>query len=70
MSTRKITLEIPEEKYVFFEELCNQLNLTIIANEVSTEDLALLTSLQKSIGEVKLMKEGKLPKRTIDELFK
>ncbi|NJM93856.1 MAG: hypothetical protein HC842_03600 [Cytophagales bacterium] len=62
---RQVTLNIPDNKFNVFFEFIKTLDYI----KVEDVDEKALEGLQESLKQVKLMKEGKLPKQTVQEFL-
>ena len=62
MSTAQI---IYEQYKVLPKRIRRELRALIVEDE---QEMTLMEGLEQSLKEVKLMREGKMPKRTIDDL--
>ena len=70
----KIALELPkitilpqtENDLVFFKELLSKMKATFV---VSKSEETLLSRFEEGLKEAKMMKEGKLPKIPLNELY-
>lgn len=71
----QITLEIPEKRYAFFKALMRSLSFPkIVSVSVDTKESLISKSeffegLKESFEEVKLMKSGKLPKKSAKDML-
>ncbi|WP_209332821.1 hypothetical protein [Lunatimonas salinarum] len=69
---RKITINIPDNKYAFFLELVKNLGLEKVKDEAVDTEQQALEGLEQGLREVKLIQEGKIKgtplKEFLDEL--
>jgi len=64
---KQIVVEIPAGKYKFFDELMTQLGFT--QKSKKGEELV-YASIKKGLDEVGRIREGKLPKKSIQKLLR
>ena len=57
---KQLVLNIPENKFIFFTELINNLGFVKVAKEAEPTKAEILQSIQQGIKEVELIREGKL----------
>ncbi len=69
VTMKQIILEIPESKYEFFEELMDQLGFVKSKSKGKNADWV-YTSIARGLKEVKLIRSGKLPKKSIQKLLR
>lgn len=59
MTTKEITLKIPENKYRFFMELVHSLEFVKVEDHGDSKE-EVISNLKQGFEEMKLYKEGKL----------
>ena len=64
---KQVVIEIPENKYKFFEELMAELGF---AQKSKTGEGLIYASVEKGLHEVNLIRAGKLPKKPIQKLLR
>lgn len=67
---KEITLQVRESEYEFLLKLLRQLEFVNILNEsVSSEKMEVLRSIRQGLEEVRLIRNGQLPRTTLRELL-
>ncbi|MBS9523734.1 hypothetical protein KI659_06845 [Litoribacter alkaliphilus] len=66
---KRITLEIPDDKYFFFLELVKNLGLDKVKEETSDSQKEILRDIEQGLKEIKLIQEGKLKGTTLKDFL-
>ena len=67
---KQIIVNVPDKKFSFFIELVRSLGFTDVKEKgVSTSKKEALKGIEQGLREVKMIQEGKLPKRKIEDLL-
>ena len=67
---KQLILSIPESKYNFFNQLLKNLSFVKIEKSVEPSKEEILHSIEQGLKEVELMRQGKLPKKGIEQLLR
>ncbi|MEO5572771.1 MAG: hypothetical protein ABIT08_15425 [Bacteroidia bacterium] len=66
---KQLTLSVPENKLKFFYQFLKSLEFVKIEKEVEPSKAEILHSIERGLKEVELIRQGKLPKKSIDQLL-
>ena len=67
---RQVIVNVPEKKISFFIELVKSLGFTDVKEKnASATKKEALKGIEQGLREVKLIQEGKLPKKKIEDLL-
>jgi len=67
---KQLVVSVPEDKYRFFNELIKSLRFVKVDKEIEPSKQEILMSIEKGLKEVELIRNGKLPKKSIEQLLR
>ena len=67
---KQVIVNVPEKKFTFFIELVKSLGFTDVKEKTdSSNKKEALKGIEQGLREVKMIQEGKLPKKKIQDLL-
>jgi hypothetical protein len=66
---KQLTVTVPENKFRFIHELLKNLSFVKIEKNTEPSKAEILRSIEQGLKEVELIRQGKLPKKSIEKLL-
>jgi hypothetical protein len=67
---KQVLLSVPENKFNFFSELIKSLQFVKVEKSSEPSKAEILKSIEQGMKEVELIRQGKLPKKNIEQLLR